>query len=77
MFSPDMLPGGEDHVCGSAHCLLGPYWYQKCGINAGTEVNATQVSPRGGSIGLVWEDNKNVIRLKGQLFVFGSGELYL
>jgi predicted PhzF superfamily epimerase YddE/YHI9 len=26
VFSPTMLLEGEDPVCGTAHCLLNPYW---------------------------------------------------
>lgn len=74
MFSPGMLAGGEDHVCGSAHCLLGPYWSHKKGIIAGTVLKSTQVSPRGGDLWLVWDEKEQVIRLKGQLFIFATGD---
>ncbi|PFH46233.1 hypothetical protein AMATHDRAFT_88448, partial [Amanita thiersii Skay4041] len=45
MFCPRVSARGEDMVCGTAHCLLGPYWYRKCGISSGAEVKARQVSP--------------------------------
>jgi PhzF family phenazine biosynthesis protein len=37
----------EDPVCGSAHCMLTPYWADKLGT---TELKAYQCSARGGSI---------------------------
>ncbi|KAF9011067.1 hypothetical protein BDQ17DRAFT_1509935 [Cyathus striatus] len=35
MFAPEVLADGEDPVCGSAHCILGPYWSDKQGIPPG------------------------------------------
>ncbi|KAJ2935393.1 hypothetical protein H1R20_g1701, partial [Candolleomyces eurysporus] len=43
MFSPE-VPGGEDSVCGSAHCLLVPYWYKQKGLERGKESVAKQIS---------------------------------
>ncbi|MEZ0326512.1 MAG: PhzF family phenazine biosynthesis protein [Fimbriimonas sp.] len=37
----------EDHVTGSAHCCLGPYWAEKLGKQ---EVVGYQASPRGGFV---------------------------
>ncbi|PFH45256.1 hypothetical protein AMATHDRAFT_71904, partial [Amanita thiersii Skay4041] len=50
MFCPEHTPGGEDMVCGTAHCLIGPYWHKKRGILPGEEVKARQVSRRGGEL---------------------------
>ncbi|PFH46234.1 hypothetical protein AMATHDRAFT_70292 [Amanita thiersii Skay4041] len=76
MFDPEYIIGGEDMVCGTGHCLIGPYWYRKCGITAGQEVKARQVSSRGGELNLVWLESENVMALRGSLTILGRGELY-
>ncbi|KAG6896374.1 hypothetical protein C0992_008743 [Termitomyces sp. T32_za158] len=50
MFAPGFIPGDEDHVCGSAHCLMAPYWYRRLGIDPAAEIQAKQVSARGGEV---------------------------
>ena len=46
MFAPRaQIP--EDHVCGSANCLLGSYWAAQLGR---TELKARAVSRRGGDV---------------------------
>ena len=77
MFAPGKVPGDEDHVCGSAHSLMVPYWYKKRGIPRGQETRAKQVSPRGGDLRLVWEVDKDIVRLTGASAVLGKGEMYL
>jgi predicted PhzF superfamily epimerase YddE/YHI9 len=77
MFSPGHVPGGEDHVCGSAHCLMAPYWYKKRDIPRGQETKAKQVSPRGGDLKVVWEADLNIVRLMWQAVVLGKGILCL
>lgn len=77
MFVPGHVPGDEDHVCGTAHCLMAPYWYKKQNIPGGQETKAKQVSPRGGDLKVVWEADLNIVRLMGQVTVLGKGELYL
>ncbi|KAF8640463.1 hypothetical protein AX17_000127 [Amanita inopinata Kibby_2008] len=77
MFSPGYVPSGEDMVCGSAHCLVGPYWYKQYGIPSGSEVKATQVSPRGGNLRLVWKENEGIMTLRGQVATLARGELYM
>jgi predicted PhzF superfamily epimerase YddE/YHI9 len=77
MFAPGILPGDEDHVCGSAHCLMVPYWYKKQGIPRGQEARAKQVSQRGGDLKVVWEAEREIVRLMGVTTVLGKGELYL
>jgi predicted PhzF superfamily epimerase YddE/YHI9 len=75
MFSPTMLLDGEDPVCGSAHCLLTPYWCEKYGIAPGQEVNAKQVSARGGNIRAIWNDVSGTVKLRGQAVIFATGQL--
>lgn len=69
-----ILPLGEDPVCGSAHCLLTPYWCEKHGI-AGQEISAKQVSERGGDIRAVWDDIRGTVKLSGQAAIFATGQL--
>ncbi|KZP02739.1 Diaminopimelate epimerase-like protein, partial [Athelia psychrophila] len=49
MFAPN-FDTPEDHVCGSAHCLMTPYWARKRGSSVApdTPMKARQVSKRGG-----------------------------
>lgn len=48
----------EDHVTGSAHCALAPYWREKSGK---TEQTGVQMSPRGGIVKtLCVEDRVNL-----------------
>ena len=77
MFAPGYVPGDEDHVCGSAHCILGPYWSGKRAIPRGQEIKAKQVSPRGGDLKVVWEADRDVVRLMGELALLAKGELHL
>ncbi|GAA5961972.1 hypothetical protein JCM21900_001989 [Sporobolomyces salmonicolor] len=47
----------EDHVCGSAHTFLGPYWtttLARAGSPLPELLEVDQVSPRGGHFGLQW-----------------------
>ena len=74
MFCPTMLLEGEDPVCGSAHCLLTPYWCEKYGIAPGQEVIAKQVSARGGNVRAVWDDVNGTVKLRGQGAIFASGQ---
>nr|GAT47430.1 predicted protein [Mycena chlorophos] len=75
MFSPIALPAdhAEDQVCGSAHCLLAPYWQNKLGL--GQEFSARQVSTRGGDLGLRLDDN--MVALEGETAVIANGEIFL
>jgi len=78
MFSPLGIVGtGEDHVCGSAHGLLVPYWSSKLGIAPGEEIKAKQVSPRGGDLRVVWNKENGRIRLRGQCVILASGEIHI
>lgn len=66
----DAMP--EDPVTGSAHCHLVPYWAKRLGK---TELNAAQLSPRGGSLrcrlanGRVYMTGKAVTYLSGKIYV--------
>jgi predicted PhzF superfamily epimerase YddE/YHI9 len=62
----------EDHVCGSANCIMAPYWAGQKGV---TELKVRQVSRRGGELRVgVYGDN---IRLRGQVKVTSVGRLFL
>lgn len=75
MFSPD-VPGGEDAVCGSAHCLLTPYWYKKNSIHLDSPVIARQVSKRGGVLKVNLNTATSTIRLSGPAAVISTGQCY-
>ncbi|KAF5323492.1 hypothetical protein D9611_005521 [Ephemerocybe angulata] len=75
MFSP-VVPGGEDHVCGSAHCLLIPYWYNKHGVESGKQIVARQVSERGGVLKVTWDGERKTIRLCGEATIISTGVCY-
>lgn len=50
MFAP-LASVPEDHVCGSANCLLAPYWVNKLQIGSNDpEMHVRQVSKRGGDL---------------------------
>lgn len=74
MFSPTMLAEGEDPVCGTAHCLLTPYWCEKHGIAPGQEISAKQVSGRGGNIRAIWDNVSGTVKLRGQGAIFATGQ---
>ncbi|KAF8843665.1 Diaminopimelate epimerase-like protein [Paxillus ammoniavirescens] len=69
----------EDNVCGSAHTLTVPYYASlpKSRVKAGQEVYVRQVSPRGGDLWVTLDEEKGVVRLKGNSKPFARGELTL
>ncbi|TFK27896.1 Diaminopimelate epimerase-like protein [Coprinopsis marcescibilis] len=82
MFSQD-LPGGEDSVCGSAQCILAPYWYEKKGLALGREVVANPVSARGGIVRVslsgkeaASKDGADTVEIRGSAAVLAKGECY-
>ncbi|KAJ7070537.1 phenazine biosynthesis PhzF protein [Mycena amicta] len=81
MFAPAAFPPGsaEDHVCGSAHCLLSPYWSRKHTLSGGQEFIARQVSKRGGvlELRLLQDEGNDLVALKGETCVIGSGEIFV
>ena len=60
----------EDPVCGSAHCMLGPYWQAKLGK---AELLARAASPRGGDVRVRVQGERTV--LAGQAVTTLRGEL--
>lgn len=60
----------EDPVTGSLHCLLGPYWRAKRGVD---RLEAYQASPRGGHLGVVTHGDR--VELIGQAVTVLRGEL--
>lgn len=72
----------EDHVCGSANTLLGPYWIEK---RANTEsplpevVEVHQVSPRGGLFALRWDgkwgEQGGQVALRGKAKLIMEGQM--
>jgi predicted PhzF superfamily epimerase YddE/YHI9 len=76
MFAPiSGIP--EDPVTGAAHCLLTPYWSRILGIQSGQILKARQVSPRGGSIDVVWKEDDGTVLLRGEACVVAEGEIFL
>lgn len=75
MFSPaNGIP--EDHVCGTAHCLLVPFWSSKLG-KIGKEMSAKQVSPRGGDLKVRWLEDEELVLLGGKVKVTMKGVVCL
>lgn len=60
----------EDPVCGSAHCLLTPFWAKRLGKRA---LRAYQASPRGGDL-LCTDECERVI-LSGPCALYMRGEI--
>lgn len=67
----------EDNVTGCANCLTGPYWAKKRGTKPGVEMFARQVSARGGDMWVIVEEEKQMVRVRGELKLVMKGELYL
>ncbi|TDL21700.1 phenazine biosynthesis protein [Rickenella mellea] len=76
VFGPDWGVA-EDPVCGSAQCMLGPYWHKKLKLKSGEVMVARQVSERGGDFEVVWDEQKGKCRLRGHATVTRKGELHL
>ena len=62
----------EDPVTGSAHCLLAPYW---AGVVNKTNLQARQLSPRGGELGCEVQGDRTV--LTGSCVDYLQGEISL
>ncbi len=60
----------EDHVTGSAHCSLVPYWSEQLGKK---HMTARQVSPRGGELECELTDAS--VKLRGGAITFLEGTL--
>lgn len=88
IFAP-VLGVPEDHVCGSAHCLNGPYWAHKAeaqraadGLASGNYANgrpqhAKVVSRRGGDLWVRYFADIQRIQLDGNVKVVSTGTLDL
>ena len=79
MFAPTAgLP--EDHVCGSAHALLTPYYTLKrrslSTMQSHThslELHAKQVSKRGGDLHVMWDEQRGIVKIAGEVVQTGGG----
>ncbi|OJW15603.1 MAG: oxidoreductase [Planctomycetales bacterium 71-10] len=60
----------EDPVCGSAHCVLGPFWSDRLGRRS---LNARQASPRGGVLRLRVSPDR--VAIAGQAVTTFRGQL--
>ncbi|KAH7881962.1 hypothetical protein F5I97DRAFT_1817867 [Phlebopus sp. FC_14] len=67
----------EDHVCGSAHTLMLPYYatQKDSGVVDQQEAYVRQVSPRGGELWVTVDAVRGVMRLRGNAKLFAKGEL--
>ncbi len=71
MFAPSVgVP--EDPVCGSAHCLLAPFWGERLGKRA---LVARQVSARGGTLHCTLDGER--VRIAGRAVLVLEGTLFL
>ncbi len=61
----------EDHVTGSAHAVLAPYWTARLPQHVASGMSARQVSSRGGDLTVRVEKGKVVV--SGQAFVVIRG----
>jgi predicted PhzF superfamily epimerase YddE/YHI9 len=77
MFAPKVLVPAEDQVCGSAHCLSTPYWSRKKKIAAGKKINAAHVSQRGGALVVSWDEQEDVVKIRGVLQIFAKGTVFV
>lgn len=64
----------EDHVCGSANCLLGPYWAAEVGR---TELKARAASRRGGDVWVRVDNLNKKLRLQGEIAVVSEGKIHV
>lgn len=63
----------EDPVCGSGHCHIAPYWFEKL---EKSELKAYQASDRGGE--MICKKNKdNRVTLSGQAVLFAISEIFV
>uniref|UniRef100_A0A0E0JGS6 Uncharacterized protein n=1 Tax=Oryza punctata TaxID=4537 RepID=A0A0E0JGS6_ORYPU len=62
----------EDPVCGSAHCVLAPYWGGKLGKQ---KLTAFQASPRSGTLYLELDGENRRVRIQGEAVTVMTGTL--
>ncbi|KIK36087.1 hypothetical protein CY34DRAFT_68372, partial [Suillus luteus UH-Slu-Lm8-n1] len=51
-----------------------PYWATRLGKKNQEEMYVRQVSPRGGELWVSWDQDRNLVRLKGHAKAFGKGD---
>ena len=61
----------EDPVCGSAHCMLTPFWARRLGKN---ELTARQVSKRGGTLYCKVAGDR--VKIAGRAALYLAGEIH-
>ena len=61
----------EDPITGAAHTGLAPYWSRRLGKSS---LRAKQLSPRGGFISCMLQDDR--VELSGSAEVFATGVLH-
>ncbi|KAM7521574.1 hypothetical protein LguiA_011476 [Lonicera macranthoides] len=62
----------EDPVCGSAHCVLAPYWSKKLGKS---DFVAYQASPRGGIVNVHLDEKNQRVFLRGKAVAVMEGSI--
>jgi hypothetical protein len=76
------FPPNTDHVCGSAHALLTPYYTSKRRARSeepssqpapNLELHARQVSKRGGDLRVVWDEERGIVKIAGEVVRTGGG----
>ncbi|KAM3348953.1 hypothetical protein ACQJBY_022255 [Aegilops geniculata] len=72
-FIVELSSGKEDPVCGSAHCVLAPYWGEKLGKQ---KLIAFQASPRSGTLYLELDVANKRVLIQGEAVTIMSGTLF-
>jgi PhzF family phenazine biosynthesis protein len=62
----------EDPVCGSAHCMLTPFWAKRSGKNV---LTARQLSKRGGEIGCKIVNGR--VEISGEAVLYMTAEIFV
>ncbi|KAH8111893.1 Diaminopimelate epimerase-like protein [Phellopilus nigrolimitatus] len=78
MFAPRAgVVAAEDHVCGSANCLMAPYWANKLGLVSKDEMFAKQVSKRGGDLWIDVDREQRKVTLRGEAKLTAEGRVFI
>lgn len=67
----------EDQVCGSANCLLGPYWANRTGTKSNEVMAVKQGSLRGGDLWVRYDRERGKIGCRGESVVVAEGKAYM
>lgn len=68
----------EDQACGSAHCLLAPYWARTLpGFQAGSELRAFQASERTAEMEITVDEQKGTCALRSDAKIVAKGVIFL